>query len=304
MVRVKKTPTTGTRIVRKRRVIQQRPHCCICISDIKKREEASLDGCTHKYCKGCITEWAKTENSCPQCKRKFNKIIHKKREIPVEDKRQRPDDPENPDDPDTTILEAVLPPRTLTMLRTLVIMMFEYDNTLDIVPLLPRSIAPHQLPTSVLYHPLCRENTILFFGYCRQWRNQLLEKLIVSMQRATTGIITEMDVKVHMLFNIINTFMTNVIVYTATVDYTHENRIELMSWISVARSVVFGHASANVPLEVEDTPFRRPDHLAFDVDSVRSTHRHILSLWAMLTDIVVDGPFDESFEDVDSLPVL
>lgn len=304
MVRVKKTPTkksTGTRTIRKRRVIQQRPHCCICISDIKKREEASLDGCTHKYCKGCITEWAKTENSCPQCKRKFTKIIHKKKEIMVEDKRQRPDDPENPD---TTILASTLPPRTVALLRTLVIMMFEYDNTLDIVPLLPQSIAPHQLPTSVLYHSLCRENTILFFGYCRQWRNQLLEKLIVSMQHATMGIITEMDVKVHMLFNIINTFMSNVIVCTATDNYTHVERMELLSWISVARSVVFGTASANVPLDVEDTSFRRPNHPEFDVDSVRSTHRHILSLWAMLTDIVVDGPFDESFEDVDSLPVL
>lgn len=307
MVRVKKKSiqkSTGKRTVKKTSVNEKRKRCCICISDIKKREEASLDGCTHKYCKGCITEWAKTENSCPQCRIKFTKILLKKKEIPVEDRRQRPDDPENPDEPGDLVRSNRLPPRTTTLLRLLVITMMELDHTIDIVPLLPQSIAPHQVPTSVLYHPISREHTIIFFGYCRVWRNQLLERLIVSMQHAAIGITTEVDSKAHMLFNIINGFMSNAVACTVSDDYTHADRIELLSWISVARSVVFGHASANVPLDVDVISFQRPDHLSFDVNGIRSTHRQIVSLWSRLTGEVVEGPFDETYEDVDRLPVL
>lgn len=308
MVRVKKTSkqkSTGKNVKGKRRVIQKRERCCICISDIKKREESSLDGCTHKYCKGCITKWAKTENSCPQCRVKFTKIIHKKKEIQVEDKRQRPDNPDQPDEIDVEFT-STLPRRTLMILRILVITMMELDNNVDVNPLLPEQpqIAPHQLPTSVLYHPICREYTIIFFGNCRLWRNQLLEKLIVSMEHARNGITTEVDSKAHVLFNIINGFMSNAVACTVSDDYTHMDRIELLSWISVARTVVFGHASANIPLDVDETSFQRPDHLPFHANAVRSTHSRILSLWTRVTGAVIEGPFDETFEDVHSLPVL
>ncbi len=53
--------------------------CCICLEVPKKSELAQLDGCTHPYCFGCIEQWAARENTCPQCKKKFNEIkrVHK-----------------------------------------------------------------------------------------------------------------------------------------------------------------------------------------------------------------------------------
>lgn len=32
-------------------------------------------GCRHKVCKRCILEWMKTENSCPMCRKTFNKVV-------------------------------------------------------------------------------------------------------------------------------------------------------------------------------------------------------------------------------------
>ena len=49
--------------------------CCICIETINPSDEARITGCRHRYCKGCIREWSKYENSCPQCKRRFNWIV-------------------------------------------------------------------------------------------------------------------------------------------------------------------------------------------------------------------------------------
>ena len=100
MVRIKKTnpiqPKKPKKTVVKER--SDKPYCCICMDEIKPKHLASLDVCNHQYCKGCIETWAKTENSCPQCKRKFKKITHikkgckkKKVSTEVEDKRQRPD---------------------------------------------------------------------------------------------------------------------------------------------------------------------------------------------------------------------
>ena len=40
--------------------------------------EARIENCSHKFCFDCIQSWAlKSENSCPNCKKKFNKIIYK-----------------------------------------------------------------------------------------------------------------------------------------------------------------------------------------------------------------------------------
>ena len=100
MVRIKKTnpiqPKKPKKTVVKER--SDKPYCCICMDEIQPKKLASLDVCNHQYCKGCIETWAKTENSCPQCKRKFKKITHikkgckkKKVSTEVEDKRQRPD---------------------------------------------------------------------------------------------------------------------------------------------------------------------------------------------------------------------
>jgi Ring finger domain len=37
---------------------------------------ATIDGCAHCFCYGCIRTWSETENSCPLCKTRFTSIIH------------------------------------------------------------------------------------------------------------------------------------------------------------------------------------------------------------------------------------
>jgi hypothetical protein len=52
--------------------------CTICIEDIDHAKEARIDGCAHKFCFECIHSWAsKCENTCPNCKVKFKKIVYK-----------------------------------------------------------------------------------------------------------------------------------------------------------------------------------------------------------------------------------
>ena len=49
--------------------------CTICMEEIKENEIAKIDSCEHKFCFRCINNWAtKYKNSCPNCKKKFNKI--------------------------------------------------------------------------------------------------------------------------------------------------------------------------------------------------------------------------------------
>ena len=33
-----------------------------------------LDSCAHAYCFDCISKWAESSNTCPQCKRRFKKL--------------------------------------------------------------------------------------------------------------------------------------------------------------------------------------------------------------------------------------
>nr|CDP95512.1 Bm9805 [Brugia malayi] len=49
--------------------------CSICLG-IPIFDEASLDGCSHKYCYPCITEWIKLRPICPMCKRPVAKVTH------------------------------------------------------------------------------------------------------------------------------------------------------------------------------------------------------------------------------------
>jgi len=47
------------------------------MDDIKEEAEAKIECCDHKFCFDCINNWAtKSENSCPLCKKKFNKIFY------------------------------------------------------------------------------------------------------------------------------------------------------------------------------------------------------------------------------------
>ena len=57
---------------------QKKDTCTICIDEITPKKEAKIDSCSHKFCFECIQSWAlKSENSCPNCKKKFHKIIYK-----------------------------------------------------------------------------------------------------------------------------------------------------------------------------------------------------------------------------------
>ena len=48
------------------------PDCCICLNEAVNI--AVLDGCWHKFCLSCITDWSITNRNCPQCKSRFEKI--------------------------------------------------------------------------------------------------------------------------------------------------------------------------------------------------------------------------------------
>ena len=49
--------------------------CAICLdAPPSMTDVASISGCSHKFCFDCIDKWALTENKCPCCKARFNKI--------------------------------------------------------------------------------------------------------------------------------------------------------------------------------------------------------------------------------------
>lgn len=73
--------------------------CCICLDTIDK--EARITSCRHRYHYKCIKKWSGKENSCPQCKRRFNWIIYDKRKINV--KRRDQSEPQT-----QTILSRIL----------------------------------------------------------------------------------------------------------------------------------------------------------------------------------------------------
>lgn len=66
--------------------------CTICMGEVETR--AKLSGCKHVFCKECILEWAKRENSCPNCRAAFKHIKCGRKKIKVKNAKQRPDEPE------------------------------------------------------------------------------------------------------------------------------------------------------------------------------------------------------------------
>ncbi|CAJ1898719.1 unnamed protein product [Cylindrotheca closterium] len=52
-------------------------NCCICMCDAEPSNLASINGCEHQFCFGCIEKWAERENTCPLCKVRFSKIDRK-----------------------------------------------------------------------------------------------------------------------------------------------------------------------------------------------------------------------------------
>lgn len=66
--------------------------CSICMA--KAETPAKLSGCDHIFCKDCILEWAKRENSCPNCRAPFKHIKCGRKKTKVKYAKQRPDEPE------------------------------------------------------------------------------------------------------------------------------------------------------------------------------------------------------------------
>ncbi|KAK4882675.1 hypothetical protein RN001_005994 [Aquatica leii] len=53
----------------------QSEKCPICLLSFKNQEVGSPEACDHSFCSECIQEWAKSVNTCPVDRRKFNLII-------------------------------------------------------------------------------------------------------------------------------------------------------------------------------------------------------------------------------------
>ena len=58
--------------------------CAICFEEKEIKDLTVLNNCKHAYCAECITEWAKKENTCPQCKVRFTLL-----DIPGRKRRKR-----------------------------------------------------------------------------------------------------------------------------------------------------------------------------------------------------------------------
>lgn len=61
--------------------------CSICMEAVE--QPAKLSGCTHVFCKACILEWSKRENSCPNCRAPFQHIKCGRKKTKVKRARQR-----------------------------------------------------------------------------------------------------------------------------------------------------------------------------------------------------------------------
>ncbi|KAL7478397.1 hypothetical protein ACHAW6_004162 [Cyclotella cf. meneghiniana] len=82
----KRNHACKTRDGKKRKCEQQEPPtkqpeeseapspCCICLEIPTPEDLASISGCSHPFCFGCIEKWAERENTCPLCKARFLNI--------------------------------------------------------------------------------------------------------------------------------------------------------------------------------------------------------------------------------------
>ena len=343
MVRTKKTPVTtkhnkktlpskDKKFPKVPKEKKEKDKCCICISDIPKKKKASLDCCNHVFCRGCIEKWAKTENSCPLCKRKFKTITSikkgckKKQEtIEVEDKRQRPDNPEA-EQLMTQIsqLQSInrqINDRNIQIISLYYIRLsFQLNemNEMDSITqeVLDRDIdEPEAYPVDILYTPAVRELTMIYFFHHREWRGQILARLAQSMWNSVnSNPPTAMDVKVQMIFNIINRFMTSASLRNPTPNTERSTAAkDFIAWVLAAKYVAFGDASVSNPLNIhnEDMP-RRPMHPALTDRRIRSKHIHVMCGWCEITKENPEWLFDNmhrlgngmSTEDVRRYPVF
>lgn len=57
----------------KRVRVSAKTTCSICLEDRYKRRMTRLE-CGHHFCKSCIKKWAKHQNTCPQCRKRFTRL--------------------------------------------------------------------------------------------------------------------------------------------------------------------------------------------------------------------------------------
>ena len=290
MVRTKKTKPIQPKNPKKT-VVKDKPYCCICMDEIKPKNLASLDVCNHKYCKGCIETWAKTENSCPQCKRKFKKIVHikkgckkKKVSTEVEDKRQRPDHHRDDDivvgeeggpvlmteaammlNDNTAAafraLEASLrasaathTPNARAILRAQIAFSNVCTDPNLCNQLLTAGVTPFDVPISRLYELESRVNIILFFWFDDEFANILANLLVESRTREST---IQLFVKAECVFNVIHRFMSGITyLRNESTDQTAVYRLRDV-WLQL-KTIVWGtEGSAENPADVENMVQRR-----------------------------------------------
>jgi len=62
--------------------------CCVCMESIGTQDETRITCCRHRYHHQCIKQWSRKENTCPQCRKRFNWMIHNKKREKVKKKDQ------------------------------------------------------------------------------------------------------------------------------------------------------------------------------------------------------------------------
>lgn len=254
----------------KKTAAKEKVTCCICLSDTTKRKEASLDCCDHKFCKKCILKWSKTENTCPQCRKKFTKIIHGKREISVEERSQRSDSGED-------FMTAHV--RISPVLAYIHVQVSGMVNMIGINFESNRMLQPQSVPLSMQYTSIARINTLIWFGHNGMWRNQLMHMLKRSRDD-NNAFGRGMTAAIHMLFNVINRFMTN----ASAVRTTNFTDMELGRWLQEAHRVVFGDiGSSKKPISLDDIPPARPEHRELSDEVCTSNHPHLVAIWSKVT---------------------
>ena len=300
----------------KKTVVKERsekPYCCICMDEIKPKNLASLDVCDHKYCKGCIETWAKTENSCPQCKRKFKKIVHikkgckkKKVSTEVEDKRQRPDHYDDDDFTDAEFehaisslsgdtraafyeLERVLTEAensgmTLSARNTILEAQVRFANVASdpniISSVLQCGVHPFDTPINDLYNLHSRINIILHFHLDHQFSQYLSNSLMPLLPSAPRRL-RLLSTKAEMIFNVIDRFMSSM-EWCRTITFTRNNIGAVLSlsrdrevWKQL-KVVVWGiQGSREQPIDVENSARPRRPHPPLEV-CAQSSHKFLL----------------------------
>eukprot|EP01102_Stenamoeba_stenopodia_P017321 TRINITY_DN618_c0_g2_i7.p1 TRINITY_DN618_c0_g2~~TRINITY_DN618_c0_g2_i7.p1 ORF type:complete len:381 (+),score=116.36 TRINITY_DN618_c0_g2_i7:311-1453(+) len=77
--------------------VMEAPMCSVCYEDLQDSTRGITDICEHLFCFPCIYDWSKITNTCPMCKRRFQKLTKispdgSREEFEIESKDLRPED--------------------------------------------------------------------------------------------------------------------------------------------------------------------------------------------------------------------